>query len=295
MMLYKGQAFRLYLAQVFNTSIMPNKRIKQLILDLPFEQKIIGAGAFLMFISLFMPWYQDIDMFKTGDMFLGVTGPLYFAGYTILLITILDIALLVTGAMDIKLPVNVRSSTIYLASGIIFFYLLFFANSVYFHQKFGLNLLNKESPFGMFFAFISASLVTIGGYISTRDKQALLKEFQEQTREPMIKLNEQVELRKPKENLRTLNTQTANQNIPQTAQVSLEEVAAVPKKIVREPVKLSAENAFGNAIARQSAVNQANIRMARQTAQPLAQQAESDQPAEQALPKKQPQPYRFDL
>ncbi len=264
---------------------MPNKRIKQLILDLPFEQKILGAGAVLMFMSLFMPWYQDIDMFKTGDMFLGISGPIYFAGYTIMLVTLLDLFLIVSGALNVKLPMNVRPSAVYLASGILFFYLLFLVNSVYFHQKFGINLLNKESPFGMFIAFIAASLVTIGGYIATRDKKALLKEFQDETQEPMIKLNEQAELRKPRENLRTLNTQPANQPAVQPAQISLDEAGLKPKKMIREPVKPSLENAFGNAMLRQ---RQAVVTDSVAPAPAAA-------PAEQALPKKQPQPYRFDL
>jgi hypothetical protein len=179
---------------------MPVKRINQIISDLPFERKLLGAGAILMAISTFLPWYQDLDSFKTGDVFLGLSGPTYLAGLTILAVAIIDILLVFVESSEKKMPlISIKPSTFYLASGLISFYLLLMVNSIYFHNKFGVNITSKDSQFGMFMAFIAASLMTIGGYLATREKSSILKEFQEKAQEPMIKLPDQNELRKARE------------------------------------------------------------------------------------------------
>ncbi len=203
---------------------MPAKRINQIIKDLPFERKLLGIGAFLMAISTFMPWYQDVDSFKTGDVFLGLSGPLYLAGFSILALAVADILLVFMEAAERKIPIkSVKPSTLYLASGLASFYLLLIINSVYFHNKFGVNITNKDSGFGMFMAFIAASLITIGGYLSTREKASLIKEFQEKAQESLIKIPDQNGARKPRE---------INRPIPQPI--------AVPEKITQ--TQLAEEN-----------------------------------------------------
>jgi hypothetical protein len=296
---------------------MPAKRIKQLVLDLSFEHKMLGIGLVLLLVSLFLPWYQDLDLFKTGDMFLGITGPMYFVGYSILLIVLLNLTLLVSAALNVKLPFNVRPSSIYLASGIVIFYLLLLTNSVYFHQKFGVNILNKESPFGMFIAFISASLITIGGYISTRDKQSLLKEFQEQTQEPLIKLNEQMEQRKPKESLRVVHPMPEVRKAPAVQTVPAEQATKhetttvfKPASVLRPDSSTSVRKSAGMNMVQRALIDAAKTPAKGDAARVscgISSNAEPDmvrvpaganiaRPDEgDVLPKKQPQPYRMDL
>lgn len=182
---------------------MPVKRIPQVVHELPFERKLLAGGSLLMILSVFLPWYQDIDSFKTGDMFLGINGPLYLVGASILVLSAINIGLVISTSLGRKIPLfGLKHSTFFLGSGLVSFYLMMIVNSVYFHPKFGFNITVKESQFGMFFAFISASLMTIGGYLSTREKSSILKEFQENAQETFIKLPEQ-EMRKPKDNLRS--------------------------------------------------------------------------------------------
>ncbi len=78
-------------------------------------------------------------------------------------------------------------------------------NSVYFHAKFGVNITIKESDFGMFFAFIASSLLTIGGYLASRDRTVALKEFEQVAAEPVLTMPTD-DMRKPKENLRNIAT-----------------------------------------------------------------------------------------
>lgn len=189
---------------------MPQKRFHQVIVELSFEKKMIAAGALLLAVSLFLPWYQDIDTFRTGDTFTGITGPMYFAGLTFLIIASSSLLLLVAQQVGIRFPIAfLRSPRLYLHYGIVTFYLLLLVNSIYFHRNFGVNITLKQSGFGTFIAFIAAALMTIGGYLNTRERNEILKKFEEEANEPILTPSLQ---QKPKESLRTFSSgQTKNQ------------------------------------------------------------------------------------
>lgn len=193
---------------------MPAKRINEIVTSLPFEKKLLAIGSLLMVISVFLPWYEDRDSFNTGDTFLGVTGPLYLAGITIFLLASSNLALLVMDSIGRRVPGGIKSSRFFLAAAAISFYLLIIVNSVYFHNKFGVNITFKQSPFGMFMAFIAWSLMTIGAYLSIRERSSIIKEFQEKAQETLIKIPSQPEVRKPKENLRNMSETPALQPAP---------------------------------------------------------------------------------
>ena len=219
---------------------MPAKRINQLIADMPFERKLLGAGAILMAISTFLPWYRDLDSFKTGDVFIGLSGPLYLIGFTILAMSIIDILLVFVEGTEKKLPISsVKPATFYLGSGLVAFYLLLVVNAVYFHNKFGVNITIKESQFGMFMAFIAASLITIGGYLATREKSSLIREFQEKAQESMIKIPDQNEVRKAREISRPAPMQPAPLTEKVTQTQFAEEIVAqhgvAPQRVAHVP------------------------------------------------------------
>lgn len=180
---------------------MPTKRINQVISELSLPKKIIGAGSALMILGLFMPWYQDLDTFKTGAEFSGLSGPLYLLGFSLLALSIINIVFLVLNSAKKKVSfLPFKMSSFHLFVGLFSFYALLAVNSIYFHQSFGVNITLKQSRFGMFMAFVAASLLTIGGYLETRDKSVFLKEFQEETEDTFIKVPEKQE--KPLGNLR---------------------------------------------------------------------------------------------
>jgi hypothetical protein len=213
---------------------MPAKRLNQFVKDLSFDKKLLAAGSVLLALSVFFPWYQDLDSFKTGDIFLGLTGPLYLAGYSILAMAVMNIALIVADQTGKKLPfVTFRASSFHLTSGIAVFYLLLIINSVYFHNKFGVNITVKESQFGMFLAFIAASLVTVGGYMAGREKSSLLRDFQEKTQEPLIKIPDPVDIRKPKENIRNTSFQSMKAEA-QATQIKMDDGLVYEKEEVAQ-------------------------------------------------------------
>ncbi|MBU0668299.1 hypothetical protein KJ951_02545 [Patescibacteria group bacterium] len=214
---------------------MPTKNISQIFGELSFEKKLLGVGSVLLILSLFLPWYQDLDSFKTGDMFLGITGPLYLAGYSLLILAAINIAMLFAEINGRKIPyLSVKPSAFYFATGLFAFFMLLVVNSVYFHAKFGINITLKQSQFGMFFAFIASSFITIGGYLSTRDKASLLREFEDETRDPLIEFPKQ---EKPRENIRT-NVSTEPAMDPVQIQQDVSSAASASGKKSVQPYRL---------------------------------------------------------
>lgn len=198
MFLYISTACVIFLGEVYlNNQTVPVPSIKDKFLNLPLPQKVVGIGAFLAFISSFLPWYQDIDSFNTGDRFLGITGPLYLVGYIIIALSLFSLILTGFYVLGRKLPpLPMKESIVYILSGSISLFLLIVANSVYFHPKFGINIMSKEYQIGMMLAFIGSLAITIGGVMQHRESgtSRFIKEFQEEAREeedldPVLELN----------------------------------------------------------------------------------------------------------
>ncbi len=216
---------------------MPSKSLVQIVGALSFEKKLLGIGSILLVLSLFLPWYQDLDAFKTGDMFLGITGPLYLAGYSLLIVGAANLAFLFLEMQSKKIPfLNIKYSSFFFAAGLFTFFMLAIVTSVYFHPKFGINITLKQSQFGLFFSFIAASCMTIGGYLTTRDRATLLQEFEKEARDPFIEMPKQ---EKPKESLRNNPpSEPAAQPIPVNEKASENLIPEQkPKEVSKEPAQ----------------------------------------------------------
>lgn len=193
--------------------------------ELSFDKKLVTAGSVLMIASAFLPWYQDLDSFRTGDMFLGVSGPMYLAGFSLLALAAVNLFLVYAGYAGIKLPrLPAKKHVFFMFTGIFAFYALILVNSVYFHPKFGINITLKQSQFGMFLAFISAALITFGGYLSMKDKEVILKEFREKTADPLIPVQE----RNPEKNIRKEVRRPADVNPESVEQMQMESMTPSP-------------------------------------------------------------------
>lgn len=140
--------------------------------QLPFYKKLALAGGILMVLGAFLPWYQDIDKFKTGDMFLGITGPMYLAG----LIVLADgaVCALIAGMKlfrksEPRLPLS--EIQIYVATSGLSILMLVLALSVYFHPKFGINLTEKNAGIGIIIAFVGTGLTILGIVAGLKKKE----------------------------------------------------------------------------------------------------------------------------
>jgi len=157
---------------------MPSKSIGQIFKELPTGKKLVGIGSLLLILSLFLPWYSDIDSFKTGDLYLGITGPLYLAGFSMLAMNAFNLLFLSWDIYKNKPEyLKIKKASYFVFCGIFSLYMLVVVNSVYFHNKFGLNITMKESQFGMYIAFLGCALALGGAYLVSRDKGEILQEF----------------------------------------------------------------------------------------------------------------------
>ena len=152
--------------------------------ELAFESKLVFVGSLAIVISVFMPWYEDVDAFHMGDMFLGVTGPLYLVGFVLLLISGLTLYVMMSEKKLDKLPLE--KPHLNLLVGISSLFLLVLSASVYFHTKFGVNITMKEMRFGMIAAFLGAFMIAAGGFL--QNKKGTSFEEVEGKIEPLISI-----------------------------------------------------------------------------------------------------------
>lgn len=157
---------------------MPTKRFLQRIKDFPAEQKLIFWGSCGMFLSVFMPWYQDLDAFKTGVMFLGITGPLYLVGLLFLVMGAVSLlSLFYTSVRDRIERVISNIGDFYVMEGAFGAFLLLLALSVFSHPSFGVNITLKEYRFGMIVALVSVFALYLGGNM-LRKRRARAHDFE---------------------------------------------------------------------------------------------------------------------
>jgi hypothetical protein len=164
-------------------------RIKETFFRLPKHTKFIGIGALILAIATLLPWYADLDSYKIGDEFLGITGPASFVGIVILLLSGLSLWIFSYRLFERHVPrLPVREAILHLFVAVESLFLLLLVNSIFFHPKFGVNITLKESRFGMTFAIIGAMVLFIGGYL--QNKEEIAKEGEEGKLEPLIKMEE---------------------------------------------------------------------------------------------------------
>ena len=145
--------------------------LKSRIMALALNKKILLGSSFLVMLSVFMPWYSDIDQFDTGYNFLGITGPMYLAGLLILSAGAVSFAIVMREAMGrpaADLPVENKYVHI-IASGFSVLMVVLIL-SVYFHPKFGINLIDKSAGIGMGLGFIGMMGMLGGAMMRERVK-----------------------------------------------------------------------------------------------------------------------------
>lgn len=151
---------------------MPTKHIKKILSGLSFEGKLVFFGSIVLLISVFMPWYEDIDTFHMGDMFLGITGPLYLVGFVLMFLSGLSLFITAYDALDKKIEkIPLEKHHLNLLVGISSLFFLLLSSSVYFHTKFGVNITMKEMGFGMIAAFIGTALIIVGGFLQNKKRK----------------------------------------------------------------------------------------------------------------------------
>ncbi len=147
---------------------MPNS-FKYRLKKLPLVSKFVLFGSMIAILGVFLPWYKDIDKFNTGDVFLGITGPLYLAGIIVLLSSIVSCGMIVLRLFEKPVPkLPLKEEQFYVFSSSLSLFMLVLTVSVFFHNKFGLNLINKSVGIGMMMTFVGCGLVLLGAIIAIK-------------------------------------------------------------------------------------------------------------------------------
>lgn len=136
-------------------------------------QKLSFLGSALLLISLFLNWYSDKDVFRSGDSYTALSGPLYLVGFSMLALAVFNIVVVFLSARRSKLMMRFSDGGIGKVQMLVGFssmYLLMVINSVYFHPQFGLNILDKKSEIGVMVSLVATVMVCIGGYLTYRRK-----------------------------------------------------------------------------------------------------------------------------
>jgi predicted membrane protein len=195
--------------------------LKSRLRKLPLNKKLILIGAFVTAISVFLPWYSDIDQFGSGDVFLGITGPLYLAGLIVLLASAISFGIITLTMFDKPLPkLPLEKDHFYLLNSGLSIFMLVLALSVFFHHKFGYSFPDKSVGVGIILAFIG-SFSTMIGAISAVKKRAV--NFEEKgTLTPLISVEERE---------RSRNTFVSKKNKDEAIKDSIEVKNAVQESI----------------------------------------------------------------
>jgi len=135
-------------------------------------KKAILVGSILTALSVFMPWYNDVDKFNIGESFLGISGPLYLAGFFVFVAGAVSVAIIAIQMMEKKMPkLPMKESQMHIAGSVLSLFMLVLTASAYFHPKFGVNLADKTLGLGMILSFIGTGIMMIGGILSLRTKE----------------------------------------------------------------------------------------------------------------------------
>jgi hypothetical protein len=175
---------------------MATRRLQHGLKKLDVTRKWVLFASTLVALSTILPWYEDLDAFGAGDLYLGITGPLFLVGLMILASAVMVISWIVLPLMGKRLPsLPVKEGALFAFLGVQDLLLLLVANSVFFHPKFGVNITLKDTRFGMIVAFLGVILMIWSGYqLYRRDRK-----FNERitSSEPVVRMPEVQEEHRP--------------------------------------------------------------------------------------------------
>lgn len=137
------------------------------------SQKLNLIGSGLLLVSLFLNWYSDKDIFRSGDTYSALSGPLYLVGFSMMILAVGNILLSLSRLLHVpvwKTWTESRTGKWQITVGLASMYLLLVINSAYFDPKFGLNILNKRSEIGAMLALVATVMISIGGYLAFRHR-----------------------------------------------------------------------------------------------------------------------------
>ena len=176
------------------------------------SKKVVFIASLVSVIGCLMPWYNDLSVYGATDTFLGITGPLFLAGFFVLVMSgfvALMIGMPMMGKNFLKLPV--KQSIVAMAVGVQSLFLLLIVNSVFYHSKFGVSISHKSPGFGMTISMVAVIGLIVGSYFWYKEEY-VYKGFDESIgrKEPLIRMESAPPVQQKTENReqRSIDTET---------------------------------------------------------------------------------------
>jgi hypothetical protein len=158
-------------------------QVKKSFKKLPLIKKATFFSSLALAFSVFLPWYSDLNAFNIGTKFTGVTGPLYFLGLSIFLLSSANLLLI---GLEKDTKFDVKNLT---ALPLI---LLFFVFTIYIHKDFGVNLENKQILFGYKGAVLFALTAFALTFAQKPEKKIEVKQMKPEDFENAIEIKPEV-------------------------------------------------------------------------------------------------------
>lgn len=175
------------------------RRLKHMLLRLSAEEKVIGVGALVTILSVFMPWYSVVLSFEKGVTESGFSGDLGVVGFVVFLFTLLTLGFLMGDHLHFRIP---RFG--FQKEGIILFFcgesafLLLLEAAIF--TKRSLDYTNAEIRFGLYLALIGSLFATFASYAQLQKLQKKeTKAFFDHDTEPEEPVEPQAEETLPEE------------------------------------------------------------------------------------------------
>ena len=168
------------------------RNAKMLFTKMTGSEKIIMIGSGLTILSLFLPWYRDLDAWGKGDTFLGITGPLSVVGLIILLGSGTVFAKMLGRMLNrkIRLLEKFEHLSTYVAAENILLFVV--TASIYFDPKFGVNITLKQTSLGLFLCLIGSLIVVFGDYMSRKEPEESESNVFEQVEESIERIHKDI-------------------------------------------------------------------------------------------------------
>lgn len=199
---------------------MPNSlpnRLKKL----PTVSKLVMAGSFIMMLGVFLPWYSDIDKYGIGEVFLGISGPLYLAGIIILLSGLASFSMIAFRLVNKPIPkLPLKEEQFYVFSSSVSITMLILSISVFFHNNFGVSLVDKSIGVGMYLGLFGSGMVMLGAMMAVKNRGVNFDV--EGNLEPLIEVNDEHREAKPLD-MRTEDVGEEAEKVKSAVQESIDE------------------------------------------------------------------------
>ncbi|MDP4008148.1 MAG: hypothetical protein Q8P68_03060 [Candidatus Peregrinibacteria bacterium] len=173
------------------------RNAKTLFTKLSSAEKLVMIGSGLAVLSVFLPWYRDLDAWGKGDTFLGLTGPLSAIGLVILLGSGAVFAKMLGRMIGKKLRLLEKFDQLatYVAAENVLLFVI--TSSIYFDPKFGVNITLKQTAFGLFLCLIGSAVMAFGSYMRRKEPAKVELNIFEQVEESIDRIHKDIARENP--------------------------------------------------------------------------------------------------